>query len=164
MICKHLVPLPTTAKGHMKRPRADIRRTRLQAKQPASVASSQGPTVGKANNIFCFAALADKQTGTMYIDATGALSVRLLDNHQYYFVVHNYDTDYTFAIPIKDVMDTIVEAFDQGFIKLTEKGYKPKLSVMNNQATHPIKKYLKREECKWQFVVCGAHKLQSECS
>ena len=47
----------------------------------------------EANNIFCFAALADKQTGTMYTDQTGALLVRSLDGMQYFFIAYNYDTN-----------------------------------------------------------------------
>ena len=77
----------------------------------------------EVNNIFCFAALADKQTGTLYTDVTGALPVRSLDGFQYYFVAYDYDTNYIFAIPIKDVTDeTIIKAFDGVFTMLTEKG------------------------------------------
>ena len=92
MIHKHLVPLLAMAKRHTKRPRVGIRSTMPGVTQPASVANSQGQTVipeenaGKVNNIFCFSALADKQTGTMYPDTTDALPVRLLGSHQYYFV------------------------------------------------------------------------------
>ena len=47
----------------------------------------------ETNNIFCFAALADKQTGTMYTDQTGALPVRSLDGMKCFFVAYNYDTN-----------------------------------------------------------------------
>ena len=53
-----------------------------------------------ANNVFCYAALADKQLGTMYTDATGALPVLSLEGLQYFFVAYDYDTNYIFAIPI----------------------------------------------------------------
>ena len=47
----------------------------------------------EANNIFCFAALADKQTGTMYTDQKGALPVRSLDGMQYFFIAYEHDTN-----------------------------------------------------------------------
>ena len=49
------------------------------------------------NNIFCFAALVDKQNGTLYTDATGALPVVSLEGNQYYFVAYDYDTNAIFC-------------------------------------------------------------------
>ena len=48
--------------------------------------------------------------------------------------------NYIFAIPIKDIMDnSIIEAFNQVFIELKEKGLKLTLDVTDNQATTHIK-------------------------
>ena len=41
--------------------------------------------------MFCFAALADMHTGTMYTDGTGAFPVRSFHNMQYVFVAYIYD-------------------------------------------------------------------------
>ena len=74
------------------------------------------------NNIFCFAALIDKQKGTLYTDATGALPEISLDGHQYFCVTYNYDTTYIFAEPITNVTTVlIVNAFYNVFTELTEK-------------------------------------------
>ena len=59
------------------------------------------PNDDQANNIFCFAALADKQAGTMHTDATGALPTISLDGHQYYFIAYDYNSNYIFVEPIK---------------------------------------------------------------
>ena len=76
-----------------------------------------------------------------------------LDGKQYYFFAYDYDTNYIFAIPIPDLKDaTIINAFDSIFTELTEKGYKPTFNVTDNQATTPIKEYLKQVNCRWQFV------------
>ena len=74
------------------------------------------------NNIFCYAALADKQNGTLYTDATGSLPTVSLEGNQYYFVSYDYDTIAIFAIPMKDLKDdTIIAAFDEIFKDLTKK-------------------------------------------
>ena len=74
------------------------------------------------NNIFCYAALTDKQNGTLYTDATGSLLTVSLEGNQYYFVAYDYDTNAIFAIPMKDVKDdTIIAAFDEIFKDLTKK-------------------------------------------
>jgi polyhydroxyalkanoate synthesis regulator phasin len=115
-----------------------------------------------ACHVFCYAALADKHTGTMYTDATGALPVVTLEGHQYYFVAYAYDPNYIFAIPMRNVKDeSILKAFDNVFQELKEKGFKPEFNVMDNQATRPIKEYLKKENAKWQFVEPHNHRINA---
>ena len=111
---------------------------------------------------FCFAALADKQTGTLYTDATGALPVMSLKGNQYYFMAYDYDTNAIFAIPIKKLKDdSIIAAFDEIFTNLTNKGYKSQFNITDNQATTPHTKYLDKEDCKWQFVEPTNHRANA---
>ena len=49
--------------------------------------------------------LADKQQGTLYTYAMGALPARSKDVNQYYIVAYDYDTNYIFAEPIPNVTD-----------------------------------------------------------
>ena len=106
LIRKYLAPSPATPKGRMKRTKKGTRSTRPKPKKSKKAAAEQPkeaqevdcrvvPPDGQeaANNVFCFAALADKQTGTMYTDATGALPVLSLDGMQYFFVAYDYDTN-----------------------------------------------------------------------
>ncbi len=44
-----------------------------------------------AHGIFCFAALADLNTGTMYTNLLGAFPVRSFKSMQYIFVAYIYD-------------------------------------------------------------------------
>ena len=46
------------------------------------------------NNIFCFAALAEKDKGIVYTDSTGALPVLSLDGHQYYVFTYDYGNNF----------------------------------------------------------------------
>ena len=94
-IQKYLAPSPATPKGRMKKPKAGIRSTRKIVKdrrarklgmelsdsgaeeEISAQPTMQSPTIipndaPQANSIFCYAALADKQQGTLYTDATGA--------------------------------------------------------------------------------------------
>ena len=86
LIRKYLAPSPATPKGRMKRPRAGIHSTRTKKHQSRrSRDSNQDPSstqdehqnltssnanvipsdeTHEVNNVFCFAALTDKQTGT----------------------------------------------------------------------------------------------------
>ena len=81
------------------------------------------------NNVLCFTALTDKKHGTVYPDATGALSAISLDGHQYFFVAYDYDTSstsYTFAESISNVTyATIIDAFHGICTKLIRKDSSP---------------------------------------
>ena len=58
--------------------------------------------------MFCYAALAEKQTGTLYTDVIRVLPVKLLEGKQYYYVEYDYGHNYIFAEPIKDVKDDTI--------------------------------------------------------
>ena len=101
-------------------------------------------------NMFCFAVLADKEKGTVYTDATGALPVMSLNGKQIYIVMYDYDNNYINALPVSGLRDvTIVAAVKEFFDDMEEKGHKPRLNVSDNQAANSLKKYLKTKECKW---------------
>ena len=117
---------------------------------------------GPDSNVFCCAALVDATQGTLYTDVTGSLSVQPLEGMQAFFVAYDYDTNTIFALPIKDLKDeTIVQAFEQAFTELEDKGYKPKLNVTDNQFTKLIKELSERKDCKWQFVEPLNHRVNA---
>ena len=154
---KYLAPSPATPKGRMRRHNAGLRSTQNAVARKRERAAAKRRTkqksdpkeVKETNNVFCFAALADKQTGTLYTDQTGALPVRSLEGMQYFFVAYDYDTNYIFANPIDNLKDeAIIEAFESVFNELKNKGYKPTFNVTDNQCTKPIKAFLEKEECK----------------
>ena len=106
LIRRYLAQLPATPKGRMKRPRPGIRSTKVKKTEncePVKIdkiqihpnairATTIPPDNVPDSNIFCYAALADKQQGTLYTDATGALPARSMDANQYYFIAYDYNT------------------------------------------------------------------------
>jgi hypothetical protein len=91
LVRKYLAPSPATSKGRMKRPRTGIRSTRMKEKSTDNAAKETAVLDTSVNiipmeekedsacHVFCYAALTDKHTGTMYTDATGALPVVTLE-------------------------------------------------------------------------------------
>jgi hypothetical protein len=88
----HHQPLSmATDKGHMRRHRQGVQCTCTQQMailRARSDVDRLEPTkeVCLAHDMFCFAALADMHTGTMYTAGTGAFPVRSFRNMQYVFV------------------------------------------------------------------------------
>jgi hypothetical protein len=91
-------------------------------------------------NVFCFGAFANKITGVIYNDLTGNFLFMSLDGSVCFFVMYHYETNSILTTPIANMDDkSIFEAFKAKFNMLEEKGYKPKVNVMDNQATKYIK-------------------------
>ena len=150
----HLAKSPATAKGRLRLHAQGLSSTRrlTQRDKPQDL-----PT-----DVFCFAALADKQHGTFYSDCTGALPTRALDGQQLFFVAYAYDPNYIFAIPIVSTSnDHIITAYKQVFQTLTNKGYKPTFSITDNQASAPIREYLQQQQCRLQFVEPNNHRVNA---
>ena len=77
-LLKHLPPSTATHKGHMRQHNKGIRSTRSQTKQIKDARldlQDMNPTQEACaitdSNLFCFAALADSQTGVIYTDLPG---------------------------------------------------------------------------------------------
>ena len=122
------------AKGHMNRPRHGIHST-----TPKQHTHSDRDDAIIAN-VFCFGAFADKNTGVVYNDMTGNFPFMSLDGSVCYLIVYHYETNYILATPIKALENkSIFQAYKLRFDKLTAKGFKPKLNMMDNQATKYIK-------------------------
>ncbi|KAL7523858.1 hypothetical protein ACHAWF_000698, partial [Thalassiosira exigua] len=115
-----------------------------------------------ASNIFCFVVLANKHTGTIYTNCTGHLPAVSFEGNSYFLIAYDYDNNYIFARPVKDVKDsTVVITYKTIFEELKEKGYKPAFHVTDNQATKPLKEFLRTEDCEWQFVEPNNHRVNA---
>jgi hypothetical protein len=160
LILKYLNPSTATAKDHMKRPWHGIRSTR--PKQPTPIPQIAPPVlplfvpnviqdVHTSPNVitddgnesiaifFCFGAFADKTSGVVYHDLTGSFPFMSFDGSVCFFVLYHHESNAILATPIIRLDDiSIFNAYKTYFDVLTTKGFKPKLNIMDNQATKHI--------------------------
>jgi len=93
-------------------------------------------------NVFCFGAFADKVSGVVYNDLTGNFPFMSIDGSVCFFVLYHYKRNTILVKPIANVDDrSIFAAYKEIFETLEEKGYKPKMNVMDNHATKYIKSF-----------------------
>ncbi len=79
-----------------------------------------------------------------------------------YLVMYHYESTAILATPITGLDDvSIFNAYKLNFDELKQKGYKPRLNVMDNQATKHIKQFLTKEECKLQLVEPHNHRFNA---
>ena len=113
-------------------------------------------------NVFCFGAFADKISGVVYNDLTGNFPFMSIDGSVCFFVLYHYELNAILVKAIANVDDrSIYEAYKEVFETLETKGYKPKMNVMDNQATKFIKKFLTKKECDLQVVEPHNHRVNA---
>ncbi len=104
-------------------------------------------------DMFCFAALANANTGTMYTDLTGSFPVRSFKNMQYIFVAYVYDLNAIIlrAMPTR-TNTAIIMAFKEVIMVLRTRGYRPALNAMDNKCSTTVEQYIRSEKINIQLV------------
>jgi hypothetical protein len=110
-------------------------------------------------NVFCFGAFADKNSGIMYHNLMGSFPFMSYDSSICFFILYHYESNVILGTPIAGLDNiSIFEAYKKQCENLAAKGFKPKLNVMDNQATKHIKKFLTKNNCKVQLVEPHNHR------
>jgi hypothetical protein len=113
-------------------------------------------------NIFCFGTFADKNSGIVYHDLTGPFSFMSYDGSVCFFILYHYESNSILATPISGLDDIcIFNAYKKEFEMLVSKGFKPRLNIMDNQATKHIKALLTKNNCKLQLVEPHNHHVNA---
>ncbi len=87
-------------------------------------------------NVFCFGAFADKNNGVVYNDLTGSFLFILLEDSICFLIMYHYKANAILAKPISGLDNiSIFNIYKMQFDDLTSKGFKPKINIMDNQAT-----------------------------
>jgi hypothetical protein len=104
------------------------------------IASNLSNNYAPPTTCFCFMAMADLHTGTMYTDGTGAFLVQSFCNMQYVFVVCIYDLNaiLVHAMPSKN-NGAMIAAFTYILVDFYAHGYAPTLNVMDNEYSKAVK-------------------------
>jgi hypothetical protein len=106
-----------------------------------------------AQDMFCFAALADAMTGTRHTDLTGAFSGRSFKNMIYIFVAYIYYLNAIIVCPMASCTDTsFIAAFTKVFAILHAWDYQPALNVMDNECSKAVEKHICTNRMAIQLV------------
>jgi hypothetical protein len=103
-------------------------------------------------NAFYFGASADKNNGVVYNNLMGSSPFILLDGSICFFVLYHYKVNAILATPIAGLYVSIFSTYKMQFKGLTSKGFKPKIYIMDNQATKHINTFLTEQQCKLQLI------------
>jgi hypothetical protein len=167
LICAHLPRSTATKKGNMRCHCSNIAST---SNKHAGVILAHAEVdclfpdheACAAKDKFCFAALADATTGTMYMDLTGAFPVRSFKNMIYIFVAYINDLNTIIVRPMALHTDaSFIAAFTKVFAILHAWGYQPALNVMDNKCPKAVENHICANKMTTQLVPPHNHHVNA---
>ncbi len=103
--------------------------------------------------MFCFAALTDANTGTMYTNLNGAFPIRSFKNMQYIFVAYISDLNAIIIQPMQSCTNAaMITAFTEVFAVLRPQDYHLALNVMDNECSKAVEKHIRSNRMDIQLI------------
>ena len=161
---KYLPASTATVKGHMNRMRKGTRSTTKTRPRPPDEEEDMRPKQDKDAEweLMIGATIADNTDGTLYTDQTGAFPVVSYKGNKIIFVAYEYRSNAIIAKPIRSNSDeSLVAAFKEIYEYLSDKGFKPKLNVMDNQCSKAVQKYIQSQNTDIQLVNPDDHRVNA---
>jgi hypothetical protein len=109
---------------------------------------------------FIYAATIDE--GQIYTGQTGIFPVVSSKGNRYIMILYDYDSNTILAQPIKDrTAPELLKAFQVMEQELVDRGLKPKLMKLDNEASKLLKTYLHHQDITFQLVSPYSHRRNS---
>jgi hypothetical protein len=164
-IRRHLPKSFATAQGHLDRQRRNLRTTKAPPEpSPAEIQQDLQPTPvqHRSNAVFIAHHVADAQNGVIYTDPTGAFPVTSRAGYKYLLVLYDFDSNAILAELMKARSDDeALRAYEALYRTLTNRGCKPNLNIMDNEASRAIKRAITKSGATYQLLEPHNHRVNA---
>ena len=152
LITKYLQPSLSTEKGHLRQERKN-----LQSTKDHEIFNDAFPEQEKKSHE-CFMVF-ERKSGASYSDLTGRFPITSSRGNQYLMIMYDYDTNSIQVAPTKtktaaELRTTTLKLLD----KLDKAGHKPRMHIMDNEASQTLKQALKKHNIDYQLVPPHIHR------
>eukprot|EP00804_Cyclotella_cryptica_P029279 CCRYP_011676-RA/>CCRYP_011676-RA protein AED:0.16 eAED:0.06 QI:0/0/0/1/0/0/6/0/1468 len=155
---KYLPESTATAKGHLRRTRKHTRSSTRTRNSETLIQNQDFRPISEPNTDFNYLSEQQLQNKTM----TGAFPVTSFHSNKYQFVAYEYRSNAILVRPLKDQTDkSLTNAFREVYEYLTDRGFQPKLNVMDNQCSKAVEKYIRSTKADIQLVNPDDHRVNA---
>jgi hypothetical protein len=149
-----------TAKGHLDQQRKNIRSTKQPVAEDDDDSTTVETTNHRTNFVYATVGVVHVPTGQLYTDQTGRFPVDSNEGHKYVMILYDYDSNVILTAPLKDRKGpTIKQAYEQLHrLLVSNKGFRPKLQKLDNEASITLKDFLSDEGIEFQLTPPGMHR------
>eukprot|EP00957_Ditylum_brightwellii_P178887 13626077-Ditylum_brightwellii.AAC.1 len=97
-------------------------------------------------------------TGKIFMDQTGQFPILSPRGYQYIYVLYDYDSNAILAEPIRNrTEEELIHAFDVLHTHLLNHGLKPRLQMLDNEASAALKQEIINKTMKFQLAPPHVH-------
>ena len=98
-------------------------------------------------------------TGKIQSDKNVKFSIQPSSGNKYMMVMYVYDPNVILVEPIPDrSKESIVQAYQQIIQNLTKRGFKPRLQILDKEASKLLQDEMYKQQIQWQLVPPGNHR------
>jgi hypothetical protein len=155
LVRKQLPKSIATVKGHLNQQRKNIRSTQPKSdtdEQPVSDSPNE-----RTHHVF--AAVHDTTTGQIATDLTGRFPNTSSRGNKYILVLYDYDSNAILTEPMRNRSDTEhLRAYNKLHLYLVERGFKPLLQKLDNEASIALKRTIRAKGIDFQLVPPHNHR------
>jgi hypothetical protein len=152
-VLNYLPKSDATAKGHMNKICQNIRSTQPAVVEPTP--ESYMVQEDKCNYIY--ATIMD--TNQIYTDLTGRYPTTYISWNKYILILHDYDSNSVLSAPMKNRGDKdMVRALYLLIKSLIIRGLKPRLQLLDNEASLVLRNYLTKQGIDYQLASSHIHR------
>merc|ERR1711884_347001 len=130
---------------------------------PSNVRSTQPhKRRSKKHDVGVFVTDADEMKNLIAMDFAGRYPVTSRRGHKYIFIMYDYDSNYTFAIPVKSRKTSeYLRAFQECYDELKNRGFTAQLLRLDNEISKDLIACIRDNELDFQIVSPGNHRNNS---
>ena len=111
-------------------------------------------------NIYSSINQPEMPTGKIHSDQTGQFPIQSISGNKYMMVIYAYDPN---AILVEELPDRSKESIVQSYQKiiqhLTNRGFKLRHQILDNEASKLHQEKMDKNQIKWQLVPPGKHRI-----
>ena len=150
LIKKHPPQSRAMHMGHMDQARAGVQSTQPIKYQPSS---------GQRRQLIAEIVPCTSFNATTYLDLPAPFLLKSSRGHKYLLIVYDTDSNYIFAEPITSREGpTIKTAYQRVVETLTAKGFKPELTITDNESSALLKTYMISQGIEYQLTPPDVHR------
>ena len=159
-IKQYLPKSEATTLGHLDQQRKNIQSTKTQDDDQHNMHTPSPLDQGMRTHALYAATISYNQpTGKLYTDLTGRFPVQSSRGHKYILVAYNYDSNSIHVRPLKSRHDNdTIQVYEDIYNMLKQRGQKPLLHWLDNEASKALKNFIKKEQTEYQLTPPHIHR------
>ena len=156
----YLLKLEATTLGHLDQQCKNIQSTKTNDDDQHTMHTPSPLDQGMHTHALYAATISYNQpTGKLYTDLTGRFQVQSSRGHKYILVAYNYDSNSIHVRPLKSRNDNdTIQAYEDIYNMLKQRGQKPRLHWLDNEASKALKTFITKEQTEYQLTPPHIHR------